>query len=195
MRKIVFATNNNNKLKEIQSLLKNQVEIQSLSDIGFNEEIDETENTLEGNSLLKSKAIYDRFNCDVFADDTGLEIEALNGEPGVYSARYADKNSSNAEANMAKVLDKMTDITNRKAQFRTVISLILDDKEYAFEGIVQGCIIEHRQGDDGFGYDPIFRPDGYDETFAQLPMEVKNKISHRGLAVQKLVEFLKEYSK
>lgn len=193
MKKVVFATNNKNKLGEIQQLLEGVVEVLSLSDIGFNEDIPETEDTLEGNALLKSHAIYDRFGYDVFSDDTGLEIDALNGEPGVYSARYAGSECNcDSEANMAKVLAKLEGNDKRTAQFRTVVALILDGKEHLFEGSVQGNILKERQGKDGFGYDPIFQPLGYKETFAQLPMSVKNKISHRGLAVQKLVGFLKE---
>lgn len=191
MKKIVFATNNKNKLKEIQHLLKDTVEILSLSDIGFNDDIDETEDTLRGNASLKSHAIFDRLEYHVFSDDTGLEIEALNGEPGVYSARYAGEDG-NAEANMKKVLAKMEGQNNRKACFRTVISLILEGKEYFFEGKVDGEILTEKQGDEGFGYDPIFQPEGYNETFAELPMSVKNEISHRGKAVKKLVKFLKE---
>ncbi len=191
MEKIVFATNNKNKLKEIQLLLDGVVELVSLADINFNEEIDETETTLEGNALLKARAISEKFGCNVFADDTGLEIEALGGEPGVYSARYAGE-PSNSENNMKLVLEKLQSITNRNAQFRTVIALILNGEEFLFEGKVNGEILEKKCGSEGFGYDPIFRPNGYQETFAQLPIAVKNKISHRGLAVKKLVDFLKK---
>lgn len=190
MRKIVFSTNNKNKLREIKELLKNKFEVVSLADIGFHEDIEETELTLEGNALLKSKAIFDRYNCDVFSDDTGLEIDALNGEPGVFSARYADKDNSDAEANMKKVLSKMEGEENRKANFRTAISLILNGEQHNFEGIVHGNILKQKQGLEGFGYDPIFQPVNYTESFAELPSEVKNKISHRGLAVKKLVAFL-----
>lgn len=192
MKKIVFSTNNPNKLKEIKQLLDANYNIVSLSDIGFDEDIEETETTLQGNASLKSKAIFEQFKCDVFSDDTGLEIEALNGEPGVYSARYADKNKSDAEANMKKVLTNMEGKTNRNAQFRTAISLILDGKEYLFEGKVKGKILDEKAGEEGFGYDPIFQPEGYQESFAQLHSSVKNKISHRGLAIQKLVAFLEE---
>ncbi len=192
MRKIVFATNNKNKLKEIQHLLNGIVDIVSLNDIGFNEDIAETENTLKGNASLKSHAIYDRFGYHVFSDDTGLEIDALNGEPGVYSARYAGEDGQ-AEANMQKVLRKMKEKKQRSARFRTVISLILDGKEYFFEGKVEGQIIKEKHGDEGFGYDPIFQPTGYEETFAQLSLDIKNRISHRGQAVKQLVAFLKEH--
>ena len=192
MKKIVFATNNENKLREIKELLKDKIEVVSLEDIGFHEDIEETELTLEGNALLKSKAIFDRYDCDVFSDDTGLEIDALDGEPGVFSARYADKNNSDAEENMKKVLAKMKGKKDRTANFRTAISLILNGEQYIFEGIVHGTILKQKQGDEGFGYDPIFQPLNYTESFAELPSEVKNKISHRGLAVQKLVTFLEQ---
>ncbi len=191
MKKIVFATNNKNKLHEIQQLLKDSVDILSLSDIGFFDDIEETEKTLEGNALLKAHAIYDKFGYDVFSDDTGLEITALNGEPGVYSARYAGENC-NAEDNMEKVLLKLNGVENRNARFRTIVALILNGKEYLFEGIVNGTMTKEKQGEEGFGYDPIFQPEDYDKTFAQLPLSIKNKISHRGLAVQKLVTFLKQ---
>lgn len=191
MKKIVFATNNKNKLSEIQHLLNGIVDIVSLADINFFEDIAETEATLEGNASLKSHAIFDSKGLNVFSDDTGLEIEALNGEPGVYSARYAGEDG-NAEANMSKVLASMQGQKNRKACFRTVISLILEGQEYFFEGIVNGQILTEKHGAKGFGYDPIFQPEGYDESFAELPFEIKNSISHRGKAVQKLVKFLKE---
>lgn len=191
MRKVVFATNNKNKLNEIQHLLKDVVDILSLADISFHEDIPETETTLEGNALLKAHAIYDRYGYDVFADDTGLEIDALNGEPGVYSARYAGEDG-NAEANMTKVLLNLKGKDNRKACFRTTIALILNGKEFLFEGKVDGVILSEKQGKKGFGYDPIFQPQGYQETFAQLPMSIKNEISHRGLAVKQLVAFLKD---
>lgn len=191
MKKIVFATNNKNKLHEIQHLLKDVVDILSLSDIGFDEDIAETESTLEGNALLKAHAIYDKFGYNVFSDDTGLEIDALNGEPGVYSARYAGEDG-NAEANMIKVLKGLQGEKVRDAKFRTAIALILNGEEFLFEGQVKGYILEEKQGEQGFGYDPIFQPIGYKESFAELPLSIKNKISHRGLAVQKLVAFLKE---
>lgn len=191
MRKIVFASNNQNKLSEIQHLLKGIVDIVSLKEIGFDQEIDETETTLEGNALLKAHAIYDQYGFSVFADDTGLEVDVLDGAPGVYSARYAGE-ACNAEDNMKKVLTELEGEQHRTARFRTVIALILDGQEHLFEGSVQGQILEHKQGEKGFGYDPIFQADGYAETFAQLPLSVKNEISHRGLAVKKLVTFLKE---
>lgn len=187
--KLIFATNNKHKLEEISKALNNKFDLLSLSDIGFKEEIPETHETLEENSREKAEYIFNRFKTNVFADDTGLEIEALNGEPGVYSARYAGEHCSFTD-NMDKVLEKLGNNTNRNAKFRTVITLILDNKEYQFEGIVEGEITKTKHGIEGFGYDPIFRPIGYKETFAEMSMELKNKISHRGLAVKKLIEFL-----
>ena len=188
--KLVFATNNQHKLKEIQHILGNRIELLGLKDIGCNEDIPETCPTLEGNASQKAFYIYNKYGHNCFADDTGLEIEALNGEPGVYSARYAGEEKS-AEANMGKVLLEMREIKNRKARFRTVISLVIDGEEILFEGIVNGEIRTDKRGDEGFGYDPIFQPDGYLETFAEMDLNEKNKISHRALAVQKLVTFLK----
>ncbi len=187
--KIVFATNNQHKLAEIRQALSDKHEILSLSDLDFSEDIPETQNTIEGNASQKSFFIYDRFKVNCFSDDTGLEIEALGGEPGVYSARYAGEQAS-FEDNMNKVLKNMQGENNRKARFKTVISLIIDGKEHQFEGICSGEILTERQGKDGFGYDPIFRPDGYEQTFAEMSTQLKNKISHRGLAVQKLIDFL-----
>jgi len=187
--KLVFATNNKHKLEEIKQTLSNKFEILSLSDINFNEEIPETHETIQENASEKSFYIYNRYKINCFADDTGLEIDALNGEPGVYSARYAGENSS-FEDNMNKVLEKLKGIENRKARFRTIISLIIEGKEYQFEGKAEGEILTERVGAEGFGYDPIFRPIGYKETFAEMSIELKNKISHRGLAVKKLIEFL-----
>ncbi len=187
--KLVFATNNENKLTEIQKLLDKSINLKSLKDIGCYEEIPETGHTLEINANQKSSFIFARYKINCFSDDTGLEIDALNGEPGVYSARYAGEDK-NAQSNMAKVLSKMAGIKNRKARFRTVISLIIDGKEFQFEGIVNGQITESESGNEGFGYDPIFIPDGYCQTFAELDLNEKNKISHRGMAVKKLVEFL-----
>jgi len=190
MKKLVFATNNLNKLKEIQQIVGNEYNIVGLKDIGCNEDIPETANTLEGNALLKAKYVKNNYNLDCFADDTGLEIEALNGRPGVHSARYAGDDCI-SENNIDKVLHELKNIDNRKARFRTVISLILGNKEYSFEGIVNGKIISDKIGNEGFGYDPIFIPDGYKETFAQMPLSEKNKISHRALAMKKLIDFLK----
>jgi len=189
--KIVFATNNLHKLEEIKKAIGNKHEIVSLKEIGFNEEIPETHNTLEGNASEKAFHIYNRYKLNCFADDTGLEIDTLNGEPGVYSARYAGENPS-FDDNMNKVLDKMEGETNRTAKFRTVISLIIDGKETQFEGTCPGTIMTERYGKDGFGYDPIFMPNGYQETFAEMDLDLKNKISHRGLATKKLIDFLNQ---
>ena len=189
-RKLVFATNNAHKLEEVAAILGDQVELLSLNDIGCQADIPETAETLEGNALLKSSYIYKNYHLDCFADDTGLEVEALNGAPGVYSARYAGGEGHDAQANMLKLLHELDGKENRKAQFRTAISLILDGKEYLFEGVIKGEIIKEKLGDSGFGYDPVFMPEGYDRTFAELGNDIKNQISHRALAVQKLCEFL-----
>ena len=189
-RKLVFATNNAHKLEEVAAILGDQVELLSLNDIGCQADIPETAETLEGNALLKSSYIYKNYHLDCFADDTGLEVEALNGAPGVYSARYAGGKGHDAQANMLKLLHELDGKENRKAQFRTAISLILDGKEYLFEGVIKGEIIKEKRGDSGFGYDPVFMPEGYDRTFAELGNDIKNQISHRALAVQKLCEFL-----
>ena len=189
-RKLVFATNNAHKLEEVAAILGDQVELLSLNDIGCQTDIPETAETLEGNALLKSSYIYKNYHLDCFADDTGLEVEALNGAPGVYSARYAGGEGHDAQANMLKLLHELEGKENRKAQFRTAISLILDGKEYLFEGVIKGEIIKEKRGDSGFGYDPVFMPKGYDRTFAELGNDIKNQISHRALAVQKLYEFL-----
>lgn len=188
--KLVFATNNQHKLEEVSAILDNSIELLSLKDINCNTDIPETSDTLEGNALLKAQYIYNNFGINCFADDTGLEVEALNNEPGVYSARYAGENK-NPEANMFKVLDNLREKENRKARFRTVIALILNGKEYLFEGIINGKITNSKQGSAGFGYDPIFMPEGYNETFAELGNNIKNKISHRALAINKLSDFLK----
>jgi XTP/dITP diphosphohydrolase len=188
---LVFATNNEHKLKELQAMLGDHFNLRSLEEIGCSEDIPEEQPTLEGNAAQKSFYIYNKYGMDCFADDTGLEIEALGGEPGVYSARYAGEEKS-AEANMKKVLEKMAKINNRKARFRTVISLIINGEEKRFEGIVDGTILTDRRGKAGFGYDPIFQPDGFSLSFAEMELADKNKISHRGRAVQKLVAYLKE---
>ncbi len=187
---LVFATNNLNKLEEIKQLLNNKtIQIKSLSDINYSEDIPETGITLEQNASQKSHYITDKFNINCFADDTGLEIEALNGEPGVYSARYAGEDK-NAMKNMQKVLTNMSSMSNRKARFRTVISLLIDKNEVLFEGEVKGEIALTQTGSKGFGYDPIFIPDGYDVSFAEMDLNEKNKISHRAKAVEKLVNYL-----
>ena len=189
-RKLVFATNNAHKLEEVAAILGDQVELLSLNDISCQTDTPETAATLEGHALLKSSYIYKNYHLDCFADDTGLEVEALNGAPGVYSARYAGGEGHDAQANMLKLLHELEGKENRKAQFRTAISLILDGKEYLFEGVIKGEIIKEKRGDSGFGYDPVFMPEGYDRTFAELGNDIKNQISHRALAVQKLCEFL-----
>ena len=188
VKKIVFATGNPNKLKEIKSAIKS-FEIVGLKDLGITEEIPETGDTLKKNALQKAKYVYDKTGLDCFSDDTGLEIEALNNRPGVYSAMYAGPDC-NAENNMRKVLKELEGKTNRNAQFKTVIALILQGKEYFFEGVVKGEILKEKKGKDGFGYDPIFRPVVYKESFAEMSIAQKNEISHRGLAVKKLVKFL-----
>ena len=190
-RKLVFATNNAHKLEEISAILGEKVELLSLKDIHCEADIPETADTLEGNAMLKAEYIHEHYGLDCFADDTGLEVEALNGAPGVYSARYGGGEGHNSEANMQKLLQNMQGVSNRKAQFRTAICLILDGKKHLFEGIVKGEIIKEKRGGSGFGYDPIFMPEGYDKTFAELGNETKNKISHRARAVEKLCRFLK----
>ena len=192
--KIVFATNNPNKLKEIQSLIPKEIEIISLNEIGCNEDIPETGDTLEANAFQKAHYIKDNFNYDCFADDTGLEIDELNGDPGVYSARYAGL-ERNANANMNKVLNELKGKKNRKAQFRTAIALILKGEEHLFEGKVEGYISKDKQGNEGFGYDPIFIPENDIRSFAQMSMQEKGAISHRGRAVNKLVTYLNNLSK
>ncbi|WP_461640278.1 non-canonical purine NTP diphosphatase [Labilibaculum euxinus] len=187
--KLVFATNNLNKLKELQNLLGEEIELLSLADINCNDEIPEDHETLEENASQKARYIFNKFNVNCFADDTGLEIESLNNEPGVYSARYAGE-ERDAKSNMKKVLENLKGVENRKSRFRTVISLLIDGKEIQFEGIVEGNILEKERGIDGFGYDPIFEPIGYNISFAEMDMTEKNKISHRGLAVRKLVDYL-----
>lgn len=190
---LVFATNNKHKLEELQNILGNEIKLLSLKDINCNEEIPEEQDTLEGNASQKSWFIYDKYGKNCFADDTGLEVRSLNNEPGVYSARYAGKDKD-ANANMEKLLENMEGKEDRYAKFRTCISLIIDGKEILFEGQVEGEILEDRVGKDGFGYDPIFKPEGYEVSFAEMSMEEKNKISHRGRAVQKLIAHLKELS-
>jgi len=192
MMKLVFATNNQHKLQEIKQILGDSIELLSLNDINCDEEIPENQETIEGNAAEKSFYIFNKFGLNCFADDTGLEIEVLNGEPGVYSARYAGEEKS-AEKNMDLVLQKLSEIKNRKARFKTVISLVIDGQEIQFEGIVNGHILEEKRGKTGFGYDPIFQPDESHLSFAEMTMEEKGKISHRGRAVQKLVEYLTHF--
>ena len=188
-KKFVFATNNAHKLEEVTAILGDKIELLSMKDIHCHADIPETADTLEGNALLKARYIFENYNMDCFADDTGLEVEALNGAPGVYSARYAG-DAHNSEANMRKLLQDMEGIENRKAQFRTVFALIINGKEHLFEGIVKGEITKHRCGSSGFGYDPVFIPEGYTQTYAEMGNTLKNKISHRALALQKLCKFL-----
>lgn len=191
MKTLVFATNNAHKLEEVRAILGNDFQIASLKEIGCYDDIPETADTLEGNAMQKAQYIKEKFGMDCFADDTGLEVEALNNAPGVFSARYAGP-GHDSEANMKKLLSEMQGKENRKARFRTVIALLIDGKEYTFEGIVKGNIIEEKRGGSGFGYDPIFVPEGYDLTFAELGNDIKNKISHRAEAVKKLSAFLKK---
>jgi XTP/dITP diphosphohydrolase len=187
--KLCFATNNKNKILEIKSILGDQFEILSLQEIGCNEELPETSNTIEGNSLQKAAYVWDNYKVDCFSDDSGLEVLALNGEPGVSSAMYAGP-ACNAEDNMALLLKKMEQKTDRAALFRTCITLIINGKIHSFEGAVKGSILKIRQGEKGFGYDPIFKPNGFEVSFAEMSREEKNSISHRGKAVKNLVEFL-----
>jgi len=188
---LIFATHNNNKRIEIAALLKEHYQLKSLTDIGLNEEIPENENTLEGNALAKARYVKLRTGHNCFADDTGLLVEALNGEPGVYSARYAGK-ENNADANIDKLLKKLEGKSNRDAQFKTVIALIEDDTETLFEGQVNGSILQSKTGTKGFGYDPIFVPENFTKSFAEMSLEEKGVISHRGKAVKKLVDYLQK---
>ena len=188
--KIVFATNNLNKLSEVKKILGNRFEVMSLSEIGCHDDIPEKGQTLKDNALIKAQWIYDKYHVNCFADDTGLEVDALGGAPGVYSARYAGGEGHDSQANMKKLLEELQNTDNRKARFRTVIALIIDGKVTTFEGIVNGEIIREKRGGEGFGYDPIFQPEGYDKTFAELGVNIKNNISHRARAVQKLADYL-----
>lgn len=189
--KLIFATNNTHKLHEVREIIGADVEILSLSDLGCTDDIAETADTLEGNAHLKAKYIFDKYGVDCFADDTGLEVHVLHGEPGVYSARYAG-DGHDSQANRNKLLQNLQGQSDRSAQFRTALVLLLNGKEYLFEGIVKGRIIAEEKGTNGFGYDSIFIPEGYDNTFAELAASVKNNISHRADAVRKLAAFLKE---
>lgn len=196
MKELLFATRNNNKVREIQQILQNRIRVLSLSDLGYTEDIPEDQDTLEGNALFKAAFSFQKFGLDCFADDTGLEVEALNGSPGVVSARFAAMTGEVLEgedfssANIRKLLRLLGERADRQARFRTVIALIQGGSEYLFEGIVTGKILKERRGMEGFGYDPVFVPDGYDRTFAQMRLEEKNLISHRALAIRKLSEFL-----
>ncbi|MFD2568032.1 non-canonical purine NTP diphosphatase [Pseudotenacibaculum haliotis] len=187
--KLVFATNNLNKLKEVQEMLSEKIELLSLKDIGCTEDIEETATTLEGNSKLKADHITNHYQYDCFADDTGLEVDSLDGAPGVYSARYGGE-PRNADRNIDKLLGELQNNNDRSAQFRTIITLNLKGESYDFEGVCKGQILQERSGNGGFGYDPVFQPEGHSQSFAEMSAEEKNKISHRGLAVEKLVQFL-----
>jgi XTP/dITP diphosphohydrolase len=191
MKELIFATNNTHKLEEVAPLLEGRYIVKSLAEIGCTEDIPETANTLQGNALQKAVFVHEKYGLDCFSDDTGLEIEALNNAPGVYSARYAGEQRCAAD-NLAKVLQEMSGVKNRNARFCTVIALILEGKTYFFEGEVKGTIIRNPIGTKGFGYDPIFIPEGYDKTFAELDLAIKNTISHRARAVQKLITFLSQ---
>jgi XTP/dITP diphosphohydrolase len=187
--KLIFATHNKNKAKEVKSLMPDFIELLSLDDINFHTEIEENASTLEGNALLKAKTIFEKTGINCFADDSGLLVDALNGEPGVYSARYAGGQKSD-EDNMQKLLHELQNKSDRNAHFKTVMALIIDGKEYLFDGKIEGKIISEKRGNNGFGYDPIFVPNGYNETFAQLDSATKNKISHRAKALKKLLDFI-----
>lgn len=192
--KLVFATNNAHKLQEVRQILGDRFEVVSLSDIGCHEDIPETANTLEGNALQKARYVKEHYGLDCFADDTGLEVNALDGAPGVHTARYAELagegSTHDTQANMRLLLKKLENNSDRSARFRTVIALIYKGEEHLFEGTVQGSILHERHGEAGFGYDPVFQPDGYTVSFAEMPAAKKNAISHRGRATQKLVQFL-----
>lgn len=186
---LIFATSNQNKVLEIQKILPKKFNIKSLKDLNYFEDVPENETTIEGNAIFKAKYIYEKFNINVFADDTGLEVEALNGEPGVHSARYAGTTRS-SEKNIKKLLKNLKNIKNRNARFKTVIALIIDNKLHIFNGIVEGYILDSPKGNNGFGYDPIFCPNGFDKSFAELTLKEKNLISHRSLAMKKLIDFI-----
>jgi len=192
LQKFVFATNNQHKLDEVREISEGRFEIVGLKDIGCYEDIPENQRTLEGNALQKARYVAEKYNINCFADDTGLEVDSLNGAPGVYSARYAGEDK-NSEDNIDKLLTELNDSPYRSARFRTVVSLVLDGKEYFFEGIIEGDIITERKGQSGFGYDSVFKPEGLNETFAELPILVKNSISHRAIAIQKMLYFLRHY--
>ena len=186
---LIFATGNQNKLLEINKIIPNNVKIISLKDLKFSDDIPENENTIEGNAIYKAKYIYNKFNTNVFSDDTGLEVEALNGEPGVYSARYAGE-ACDSNDNINKLLKKLKKKKNRNARFKTIIALIIKNKIHTFEGIINGEILKNPIGENGFGYDSIFRPAGYSKSFAELSINEKNIISHRSLAIKKLINFI-----
>lgn len=194
MEQLLFVTHNAHKSEEVKAIVGNNFEVMNLSEINFFDEIPETGNTFKENALQKAKFLHDRLGCNCFADDTGLEVDALNGEPGVYSARYAGE-PSNTQRNIEKLLENLKGKENRKAQFTTVIAVILNNEIYFFEGAISGQIIDNQRGEGGFGYDSVFIPDGYDKTFAELPAEIKNSISHRAVAMQKFKEFINNLGK
>lgn len=187
--KLVFATNNKNKIREIKEILGNKFDVLSLDDIGCKEDIPETQPTIEGNAMQKAEYVFAKYNVNCFADDTGLEVEALNGKPGVYSARYAGL-QRNSNDNIDKLLKELETKSNKNARFKTVVALIIDGTKTDFTGIVEGKIITEKKGEKGFGYDPVFVPKGYTQTFAEMPANEKNAISHRGRAIRKLVDYL-----
>ena len=190
-RKLVFATNNAHKLDEIRAILGDEIEIASLADIGCHADIPETADTLEGNALQKARYVYEHYHCDCFAEDTGIEVEDLGGSPGVHTARYAYPDRHDPEANTRKLLDALKEKSSRRAQFRTVIALILNGEEHLFDGRVEGSIAPEKRGTEGFGYDPVFIPEDCGKTFAELGVEAKNRISHRARAVARLCDFLR----
>lgn len=192
MKQLIFATHNAHKADEVKKIVGNSLEIKNLSDINFFDDIPETGSTFKENALQKVQYLHDKIKCNCFADDSGLSVDALNGAPGILSARYAGE-PSNSQRNTEKLLDVLKNETNRKAQFTCVIAVILDEQTHFFEGIIRGTLTESPQGEGGFGYDPIFIPDGYDKTFAELPSEIKNKISHRAIAMQKFQQFINQY--
>tara|TARA_B100001175_G_scaffold54175_1_gene43225 strand:- start:257 stop:838 length:582 start_codon:yes stop_codon:yes gene_type:complete len=189
--KLIFASSNKNKFIEVEKIIPKNIKLGNLIELNFFEEIPEKEDTIEGNATFKANYINSKFNVNVFADDTGLEVQALDGKPGVHSARYAG-NECNSEKNITKLLKELKNIKNRKARFKTIIALVLNKKSYQFEGIINGEILLSKKGKNGFGYDPIFKPDGYQKSFAELSIDVKNKISHRALAINKLIDFIKK---
>ena len=189
--KLIFASSNKNKFIEVEKIIPKNIKLGNLIELNFFEEIPEKEDNIEGNATFKANYINSKFNVNVFADDTGLEVQALDGKPGVHSARYAG-NECNSEKNITKLLKELKNIKNRKARFKTIIALVLNKKSYQFEGIINGEILLSKKGKNGFGYDPIFKPDGYQKSFAELSIDVKNKISHRALAINKLIDFIKK---
>ena len=189
--KLIFASSNKNKFIEVEKIIPKNIKLGNLIELNFFEEIPEKEDNIEGNAIFKANYINSKFNVNVFADDTGLEVQALDGKPGVHSARFAG-NECNSEKNITKLLKELKNIKNRKARFKTIIALVLNKKSYQFEGIINGEILLSKKGKNGFGYDPIFKPDGYQKSFAELSIDVKNKISHRALAINKLIDFIKK---